>query len=66
MPGDITAPAPVLPMAIVGSILALTFVAIAFEFLNKTPAAILGGIGAMVPGLLMGVFHSRRPYEAVH
>ena len=64
MPGDATAP--VLPVAVIGSILVLTFVAIAFEFLHKTLAALLGAIAAVTAGLLMGVFHGDRPYQTVH
>lgn len=60
------ATAPVLPMIIVGSILVLTFVAIAFEFLHKTLAALLGALAAIIAGLLLGIFHGERPYAEVH
>jgi Na+/H+ antiporter NhaD/arsenite permease-like protein len=64
MPGD--ADTPVLPVVVIGSISVVTFVAIAFEFLHKTVAALLGAIAAVIAGLLTGVFHGERPYQAVH
>ena len=61
-----TEPAAVLPMVVIGAILVATFAAIAFEWLHKTLAALLGAIAAIVAALMLGVFHGEHPYESVH
>jgi Na+/H+ antiporter NhaD/arsenite permease-like protein len=57
---------PILPMFVIGTILIGTFVAIAFEWLHKTLAAVAGAIAAVTAALLLGVFHAERPYSEVH
>jgi Na+/H+ antiporter NhaD/arsenite permease-like protein len=59
-------PARVLPMVLVGLVLAVTFAAIAFEWLHKSLAALLGAIAAVIIGLGLHVYGGERPYLAVH
>lgn len=63
---DLEGAAPVLPMVLVGTVLAVTFAFIAFDWLHKTLAALLGAIAAVVIALAFGVFEGERPYGAVH
>ena len=56
----------VLPMIAIGIVLTATFVAIAFELVHKTIAALIGAIGAVALALLFGVYHGENPYSAVH
>ncbi|MFG0330203.1 MAG: SLC13 family permease [Phycisphaerales bacterium] len=58
--------APVLPMVVIGLILAGTFAFIAFDWLHKTLAAMVGAGLAIIAALVLGVYHGDRPYEAVH
>ncbi len=67
----VTAPAaegvrPVLPMVLIGLVLMGTFVAIAFELVHKSLAALAGAIVAVVLALALGVFGGESPYEHVH
>lgn len=55
-----------LPMILVGLVLAGTFVFIAFEWMHKTVAAMVGAGVAIVLGLALGVYHQEPPYGAVH
>ncbi len=57
---------PLLPMLILGLVLIVTFVCIAFEWLHKTLAALLGAVTAVALALLLGVYQAERPYGAVH
>lgn len=57
---------PVLPMVLVGLVMAGTFVLIAFELLDKTAAALVGGLLAVALGMGLGVYHGPKPYETVH
>lgn len=53
-------------MAAVGLVMVGTFVLIAFELLDKTAAALLGGLLAVVLGLSLHVYGGPHPYETVH
>ena len=55
-----------LPMIILGLVLVGTFLCIAFEWLHKTVAALLGAVSAVALALLLGVYQEDRPYGAVH
>ncbi len=57
---------PLLPMVLIGGVLLVTFVAIAFELVHKSLAALAGAIGAVVIALVLGVFSADQGYEAVH
>jgi Na+/H+ antiporter NhaD/arsenite permease-like protein len=57
---------PVLPMIAIGLVLTATFVAIAFELLHKTIAALIGAICAVTLALCFGVYGGEHPYEIVH
>lgn len=61
-----TSSRPVLPMVVLGLVLTATFLCIAFEWLHKTVAALLGAVTAVPLALLMGVYQGERPYDAVH
>ncbi len=60
-----------LAMGLVGVILLVTFLFIAFDWLHKTEAALLGAVAAVATGLVLGVFdgdvfHVEKPYHAVY
>ncbi|MHC4990597.1 MAG: SLC13 family permease, partial [Planctomycetota bacterium] len=57
---------PVMPMIVIGLVLAATFVFIAFDWLHKTLAALLGAIVAVTLAMLLGVFRGDDPYSVVH
>lgn len=57
---------PVLPMIIVGLVLAATFASIAFEWLHKSVAALLGAVVAVVVALVFGVYSQDLGYGEVH
>jgi Na+/H+ antiporter NhaD/arsenite permease-like protein len=57
---------PVVPMMAIGLVLTATFVVIAFEFLHKTIAALIGAICAVALALYLGVYSGDHPYEVVH
>lgn len=63
---DIITPKPILPMVLIGGILAVTFAVIAFEWLHKTVAALLGAIMAVAVALVLNVYGGEQPYLAVH
>lgn len=53
-------------MAVVGGILAVTFVAIAFEWTHKSVAALAGAIAAVVAALAFGIYPTESGYLEVH
>lgn len=57
---------PILPMALIGGVLVLTFIAIAFELVHKSLAALAGAIVAVIIALSLGVFGGDHPYDVVH
>ncbi len=57
---------PALPMLILGGLLIATFVAIAFDWLDKTVAALLGAVTAVAVALILGLYPGPHPYAAVH
>ena len=57
---------PALPMILIGGVLILTFIAIAFELVHKSLAALGGAIVAVIIALSMGVFGGEKPYEKVY
>jgi Na+/H+ antiporter NhaD/arsenite permease-like protein len=57
---------PTLPMVIIGGVLLATFAFIAFDWLHKTVAALMGAIAAVALGLALGVFAGENPYSAVY
>lgn len=57
---------PFLPMIVIGAVLLVTFVAIAFELVHKSLAALAGAIIAVILALALGVFSGASPYEQVH
>jgi len=59
----------VIPMVILGLIMTATYVTIAFEWLHKSLAAMLGAIIAVAAGLALGLFHAapgETAYKYVH
>jgi Na+/H+ antiporter NhaD/arsenite permease-like protein len=56
---------PVLPMVLIGLVLVVTFVFIAFDWLHKTVAALTGAIAAVVLALGLGVYEDQG-YTHVH
>lgn len=56
---------PVMPMVLIGSVLVVTFVFIAFDWLHKTIAALLGAIVAVALALALDVFGGEKPYLRV-
>ncbi len=58
--------APVLPMILIGGVLIVTFIAIAFELVHKSLAALAGAIVAVILALSLGVFGGEHPYHTVH
>lgn len=57
---------PVLPMVLIGLVLVATFVAIAFEWMHKTLAALVGAVAAVALALVLDVFDGPDPYHVVH
>ncbi|MHC4947900.1 MAG: hypothetical protein ACYTG1_06525 [Planctomycetota bacterium] len=57
---------PVLPMVLIGLVLVGTFLFIAFDWMHKTLAALLGAVIAVVLALVLGVYGGEEPYRAVH
>ena len=57
---------PVMPMVLIGFVLVVTFVFIAFDWLHKTIAALLGAIVAVALALALDVFGGEKPYLRVH
>ncbi|MCS7045763.1 MAG: SLC13 family permease [Gemmataceae bacterium] len=55
---------PVLPMIVLGTIMTATYVVIAFEWLHKSLAAMLGAIAAVTAALLFGVFKDEPTHSA--
>jgi Na+/H+ antiporter NhaD/arsenite permease-like protein len=55
---------PVLPMIVLGMIMTLTYVAIAFDWLHKSLAAMLGAIAAVAAALALGVFKDEAGHSA--
>jgi Na+/H+ antiporter NhaD/arsenite permease-like protein len=55
---------PFLPMIVLGVIMTLTYVAIAFDWLHKSLAAMLGAIAAVSAALVMGVFKNEAGHSA--
>jgi len=66
MPAAETGADPALPMAIIGVVLIVTFVFIAFEKLPKSLAALLGAVVAVALALFLGVYGPETGYNAVH
>jgi Na+/H+ antiporter NhaD/arsenite permease-like protein len=56
----------VLPMVLIGLVLVGTFLFIAFDWLHKTLASLLGAVVSVILALALGVFDGEHPYEAVH
>lgn len=57
---------PVLPMVLIGLVLIITFGFIAFDWLHKTVAALVGAVVAVVLALILNVYGGDDPYLAVH
>jgi len=55
---------PVLPMIVLGAIMTLTYVAIAFDWLHKSLAAMVGAIAAVAAALTLGVFKNEAGHSA--
>lgn len=55
---------PVLPMVVLGAIMTLTYVAIAFDWLHKSLAAMVGAIAAVAAALTLGVFKDEAGHSA--
>lgn len=55
---------PFLPMIVLGAIMTLTYVAIAFDWLNKSVAALLGALLCVAVALAMGVFKDEAGHSA--
>ena len=55
---------PLLPMIVLGLIMTITFVAIAFDWLHKSVAALAGAIVAVAAAMLMGVFKDEGGHSA--
>lgn len=55
---------PVLPMLLLGGVMTLTYVAIAFDWLNKSLAAILGALVCVSLALALGVFRDEAGHSA--
>ena len=54
-----------LPMIVLGAIMVATYVAIAFELLHKTLAAMAGAVTAVAAAMIFGVY-GETGYESVH
>lgn len=57
---------PLMPMIVIGSVLVVTFLFIAFDWLHKTVAALAGAIVAVALALALGVFEGPKAYGTVH
>ena len=61
---------PVAPMVVLGLIMVATYAIIAFEWMHKSIAAMLGALTAVAAGLAFGLFKAppgtTKPYEDVH
>lgn len=55
---------PMLPMLVLGGIMVLTYVAIAFDWLHKSLAAMVGAITAVAAALVLGVFKNEAGHSA--
>jgi len=55
---------PFLPMIVLGAIMTVTFVAIAFDWLHKSVAALAGAITAVSAAMFMGVFKDSEGHSA--
>lgn len=55
---------PVLPMILLGGIMTLTYLAIAFDWLNKSLAALLGALVCVAVALALGVFRDEAGHSA--
>lgn len=55
---------PFMPMIVLGTIMTLTYVAIAFDWLNKSLAAMLGALLCVAAALAMGVFKDEAGHSA--
>ncbi len=55
---------PVLPMLMLGTVMTLTYVSIAFDWLNKSLAAMLGAIICVAVALSLGVFKDEKGHSA--
>lgn len=55
---------PVLPMIVLGSLMTLTYVAIAFDWLHKSLAAMAGALVCVATALAMGVFKDEKGHSA--
>ncbi len=53
-------------MILLGGILVATFAAIAFGWLDKTVAALVGAVVAVAVALVLGIYPGPHPYGAVH
>ncbi len=53
-------------MLVLGFVLIATFLAIAFDWLDKTVAALLGAVTAVALAMVMGIYHGEKPYLTVH
>lgn len=62
---EVTAAAkPILPMVVLGVLMTLTYVAIAFDWLHKSVAAMLGALCCVAAALAMGVFKDEAGHSA--
>ena len=57
---------PVMPVVLIGFVLVVTFVFIAFDWLHKTIAALLGAIVGVALALALDSFGGEKPYLRVH
>jgi Na+/H+ antiporter NhaD/arsenite permease-like protein len=55
---------PILPMVVLGVMMTLTYVAIAFDWLHKSLAAMLGALCCVAAALAMGVFKDEAGHSA--
>lgn len=63
--GDAVAPdKPVLPMIVLGTLMTVTYVAIAFDWLHKSLAAMLGAVAVVAADMLLGVFRDTPGHPA--
>lgn len=60
----VVADKPLLPMIVLGGIMTLTYVAIAFDWLNKSLAAMAGALLCVALALMMGVFKDEAGHSA--
>ncbi len=63
-------PKAVMPMVVLGGIMVITYAIIAFEWLQKSLAAMLGAIVAVIASLAFGLYQTppggNRPFDQVH